>query len=200
VSPRRTSRSTWLLGTFAGGALRVRPQPFPRGARVAFPLAGLLVAGLIRLRPRYVPADGRQRARAAPGRPGGGPRAVTATVAVDPPSAAADAKWLTMTAWQGGGLVGDRLGRVREGVYRTSEPIPVRPFVRDKDLLQREAKDGAAGLTLLGYGIVLAITLSIIALNAWALVRLATDIEDADAPAADRFRRAPAAQEPVPAT
>jgi hypothetical protein len=132
--------------------------------------------------------------------PGGGPRAVTATVAVDPPSAAADAKWLTMTAWQGGGLVGDRLGRVREGVYRTSEPIPVRPFVRDKDLLQREAKDGAAGLTLLGYGIVLAITLSIIALNAWALVRLATDIEDADAPAADRFRRAPAAQEPVPAT
>jgi hypothetical protein len=146
-----------------------------------------------------------------------------------------------MTAWQGGGLVVDRLGRVREGVYRTSEPIPghgswkaelrlhrgrsllglpvylpddpaipatgvparaafERPFVRDKDLLQREAKDGAAGLTLLGYGIVLAITLSIIALNAWALVRLATDIEDADAPAADRFRRAPAAQEPVPAT
>ena len=110
---------------------------------------------------------------------------------------------------------------MREGVYRTNEPIPVhgtwkaefrlhtrpladrraglppqrpgdpgqggararesfeRPFVRDKDILQREAKDGAAGLTLLGYGIVLAITLSIIALNAWALVRLATVIEDA---------------------
>ena len=109
---------------------------------------------------------------------------------------------------------------MREGVYRTTEPMPVhgtwktefrlhsgrsllgvpvylpddpaipakgvparasfeRPFVRDKDILQREAKDGAAGLTLLGYAIVLAITLSIIALNAWALVRLATVIEDA---------------------
>jgi hypothetical protein len=33
-------------------------------------------------------------------------------------------------------------------------------------------KEGAAGLTLLGYAVVLAITLSIIALNAWALVRL----------------------------
>ena len=44
----------------------------------------------------------------------------------------------------------------------------------------------------------LAITLSIIALNAWALVRIATVIQDADAPPADRLRRTPAAQEPVP--
>jgi hypothetical protein len=33
-------------------------------------------------------------------------------------------------------------------------------------------KEGAAGLTLLGYAVVLAITLSIIALNPWPLVRL----------------------------
>ena len=158
---------------------------------------------------------------------------------LDPPSAADDAKWMTTTAWQGGGLVVDRLERVGDGVYRTTEPIPVhgtwkaefrlhrgrsllgvpvylpddpaipakevpatasfeRAFVRDKDILQREAKDGAAGLTLLGYGIVLAITLSIIALNTWALVRLATVIEDA-APEPERFRRTPAAREPVPA-
>ena len=39
--------------------------------------------------------------------------------------AAEDAKWLTTTAWQGGGLVVDRLQRVREGVYRTTQPIPV---------------------------------------------------------------------------
>ena len=71
--------------------------------------------------------------------------------------------------------------------------------MRDKDILQREAKEGAAGLTLLGYGIVLAITLSIIALNAWALVRLATVIEDAAPPEPERFRRTPAAREPVPA-
>jgi hypothetical protein len=70
-----------------------------------------------------------------------------------------------------------------------------RPFVRDKDILQREAKDGAAGLTVLGYGVVLAITLSIIGLNAWARVRLAA----VDAAAAERFRRTPATREPVPA-
>ena len=139
---------------------------------------------------------------------------------IDPPQAAEDAKWLTTTAWQGGGLVVDRLTRVREGVYRSNEPIPVygdwkaefrlhhgrsllgvpvylpndpaipakevparasfeRPFVRDKQILQREAKEGAGGLTLIGYAIVLLITLSIIALNAWALVRLATVTDEA---------------------
>jgi hypothetical protein len=112
---------------------------------------------------------------------------------------------------------------VREGVYRTNEPVPVhgdwkaefrlhtgrslvgvpiylpndpaipakevparasfeRPFVRDKQILQREAKAGTGSLPLVGYAIVLAITLSIIALNAWALVRLATVVAD-DPPA-----------------
>ena len=230
-----------LLGTFIGGALRVRPEPFPRGARVVFPLAGLLVAGLVAFGLATSPQEGITARVALQDVPGGGPRSVNATVTLDPPSAADDAKWLTTTAWQGGGLVVDRLERVREGVYRTTEPVPVhgtwkaefrlhtgralmgvpvflpndpaipakevparasfeRPFVRDKDILQREAKEGAAGLTLLGYGIVLAITLSVIALNAWALVRLATVIEDADPPSeGERFRRTPAAREPVPA-
>src|SRR5215210_3900342 len=232
-----------LVGTFIGGALRVRPEPFPHGARVAFPLAGLLIAGLIAFGLATSPQDGVSARVQLQDVPGGGPREVDATVTVDPPSAAADAKWLTTTAWQGGGLVVDRLERVREGVYRTNRPIPVhgswkaefrlhsgrsllgvpvylpndpaipakevparatfeRPFVRDKDILQREAKDGTAGLTVLGYGIVLAITLSILALNAWALVRLATVIEDAAPPAAgrERFRTSPPAGKPVPAS
>jgi hypothetical protein len=150
--------------------------------------------------------------------PGDGGRHVTGVLTVDPPQAADDAKWLTTTAWQGGGLVVDRLTRVREGVYRTNEPIPVhgewkaefrlhkgrslvgvpvylpedsaipakavparpsfeRAFVRDKQILQREAKSGTGGLPFVGYAIVLLITLSIVALNAWALVRLATVVE-----------------------
>ncbi len=231
-----------LVGTFIGGALRVRPEPFPRGARVVFPLAGLLVAGLIAFGLATSPREGVSARVQLQDVPGGGPRSVDATVTLDPPSAADDAKWLTTTAWQGGGLVVDRLERVREGVYRTTEPVPVhgtwkaefrlhsgrsllgvpvylpedpaipakevparasfeRPFVRDKDILQREAKDGGAGLTLLGYVIVLAITLSILALNAWALVRLATVIEDAPpAEGGERFRRGKASpRKPVPA-
>jgi hypothetical protein len=52
-------------------------------------------------------------------------RTVSAVVRLDPPDAADDARWLTMTSWQGGKSVVDRLERVRAGVYRTTKPIPV---------------------------------------------------------------------------
>ena len=52
-------------------------------------------------------------------------RTVSARVALDPPNAANDARWLTATAWQGGGLVVNRLERVGPGIYRTTTPIPV---------------------------------------------------------------------------
>jgi hypothetical protein len=57
----------------------------------------------------------------------GGPdhREVEATVRMSPPDAAANANWFDVTAWQGGGLVVDPLKRVADGVYRTTEPIPV---------------------------------------------------------------------------
>jgi hypothetical protein len=209
-----------LVGAFIGSSMRVTPQPYPRGARVAFPLAGLVVAGLVAFGLATSPEQGVRATVQLLDVPGAANRHVTAVVTIDPPQAAEDAKWLTATAWQGGGLVVDRLTRVREGVYRTNAPLPVygdwkaelrlhrgrsllgvpvylpddpaipasevparasfeRPFVRDKQILQREAKEGALGLTLVGYAIVLAITLSIIALNAWALVRLATVTEDA---------------------
>jgi hypothetical protein len=55
-------------------------------------------------------------------------RQVEATVRIDPPSAAEDADWLMATAWQGHGLHIDSLeavGPADEGVYRTTEPLPV---------------------------------------------------------------------------
>jgi hypothetical protein len=221
-----------LVGAFIGGALRVKAQPFPRGARVAYPVGALLVGGLVAFGLWTSPAQGvsaRVQLYELPGHSGG--RHVSATVTIDPPQAADGAKWLTTTAWQGGGLVVDRLERVREGVYRTHDPVPVsgdwksefrlhkgrsligvpiympndpaipakgvpatssfeRPFVRDKQILQREAKPGAVGLWVIAYGIVLAITLSILALNAWALVRLATVVDEA--PPARVPRRVPA--------
>ncbi len=57
---------------------------------------------------------------------GAGPgREVSATARISPASAAADARWLTITSWQGGGLVVDRLRPLGGGVYRSTEPIPV---------------------------------------------------------------------------
>jgi hypothetical protein len=52
-------------------------------------------------------------------------RTVSATVRLSPRNTANDANWLTVTSWQGGGLVIDRLHRVSEGVYRTTKAIPV---------------------------------------------------------------------------
>ena len=48
-----------------------------------------------------------------------------AEVRVDPRAGADDAHWLAAIAWQGGGLVVDRLERTAPGVYRTTEPLPV---------------------------------------------------------------------------
>jgi hypothetical protein len=52
-------------------------------------------------------------------------RTVAATVKLTPRNAAKDADWLTVTSWQGGGLVIDRLHRLSEGVYQTTKAIPV---------------------------------------------------------------------------
>src|SRR5436190_12038178 len=52
-------------------------------------------------------------------------RTVSATFQLSPPTAANDSQWLTALAWQGGGLVDDRLQQVGRGSYRTTQPIPV---------------------------------------------------------------------------
>ena len=53
-------------------------------------------------------------------------REVVATVRLDPPRAADDAKWFHAMAWQGGGSrLGRRCARSRAGTYRTAAPVPV---------------------------------------------------------------------------
>jgi hypothetical protein len=79
-----------------------------------------------------------------------------------------------------------------------ARPSFERPFVRDKKILQREAKTGSSAVTLLAYAVVLLITLSILGFIAWALVRLAT-VTEGQATPAGAFRRKPAVAEPVPA-
>jgi hypothetical protein len=123
----------------------------------------------------------------------------------------------------------DPLEKLSEGVYRTTQPIPVyggwkatfriqqgdslismpifmpedqaipapevpakasftRGFLSDKKVLQREQKKGVPGfLTLAAYLTVLAIALTLIALIAWALLRL--DRGEARSPRASRTLR-----------
>ena len=53
-------------------------------------------------------------------------REALATVRLDPPDAADGANWLYILAWAGGDdRVVDRLEKVGNGVYRSTEPIPL---------------------------------------------------------------------------
>jgi hypothetical protein len=147
-------------------------------------------------------------------------REVDAVVRMSPPDAAAEAEWFDVTAWQGGGLVVDPLKRVGDGVYRTTEPIPVygnwktmirlhkgnslaaapiylprdpaipvgevpapahftRSFGNEHQLLQREQKGGSPLLVAIAYSTVAGITLSLLALLAWALHRLSVGMRPA---------------------
>lgn len=207
-----------LVGAFVGSALRsprdgraaVLPHPgVALGAVVA--IAAVVGYGLQTTPQRDMTAT----VALAPAGGSGGARTVQATVRITPASAARNADWLTATAWQGGGkLVVDDLERVADGVYRTTQPIPVggtwktmirlhkgdslmtsevflprdtaipapevpalasftRPFRTDKEVLQREAKQGVSATTwTIGYSIVGSIAGGLILLLGWGMVRL----------------------------
>jgi len=121
-----------LAGGLAGGivgallATGLRTElPRPAVARGGLAVAGLLVAACVvaGLQAR-VPGDVRAQVELTETR-GGEQREATAVVRIDPASAASDTAWLTATAWQGGGLVVDRLERVGDGVFRSTRPLPV---------------------------------------------------------------------------
>jgi hypothetical protein len=120
-----------VLGAFAAGALRLDAALVARPRAWAAAGAGLLtVAAVVAfLLPTSAPTDAHARIALrtiAAGGPGDAARTVAATIRFEPPSAVADANWLTVTAWQGGGrLVVDRLRALGDGVYATTQPIPV---------------------------------------------------------------------------
>ena len=203
-----------LVGAWIGARLSVTPMATGRGLRTAAVVGAALIAATIGFT-LYKPADDGMRAAVAlTDIPGDGGRQVRADITLSPRDAADDAEWLTVTAWQGDGLVVDRLERVAPGRYRTTEPIPVhgnwkalirlhagnslttvpiflprdeaipakevpararfeRAFMPDHEVLQREQKAAAPALTVIAYAVVLAIALSLLALLAWGLHRLA---------------------------
>ena len=114
-----------VIGGWIGHRLSVVPAPARPRLRAAALLAAVTVATIVPFS-LYKPADegvtamvALEEVRAEP------KRAVNAVVALDPPDAAASAEWLQVTAWQGDGLVVDRLEGLGNGRYRTNQPIPV---------------------------------------------------------------------------
>ena len=120
--------SASLVGVWVGARLDVEPRPGrsrSRSLRTAAVVGACGIAALVGFS-LYKPSDtGVRGAVALTEVRGGADRTVQARVELTPRDAADDAEWLTATAWQGDGLVVDRLRRVREGVYETTRPIPV---------------------------------------------------------------------------
>lgn len=114
-----------LLGALIGRALLLRPAAPIRGARTALAAASAVVVALVAFGLSTSSPTGVRARVSLKDIPAPGGRQVAATVAIGPGQVAEEARWLTATAWQGGGLVVDPLRRVRPGVYRTTRPIPV---------------------------------------------------------------------------
>jgi hypothetical protein len=113
------------IGALIGATLASDRIGRPRHAVLALVAAGLAVVAVTGYGLRTTEPPTRSARVTLTDLQSGPDRTVSARVALAPPGAAADAKWMTMTAWQGGGFVLDRLERVRPGVYRTTKPIPV---------------------------------------------------------------------------
>ena len=121
-------------GAGGGDDRRLDRRP-PRGrarrataalARVPRSAAPLSLAALVGFGLYTSARRGRERSgRPARGRGRPGGREVAGDGRARPADAAEDAEWFDVTAWQGGGLVVDRLERTGPGRYRTTEPIPV---------------------------------------------------------------------------
>jgi hypothetical protein len=83
-------------------------------------VAALVANGLVLEQPRGIRAAVTlDESRPAP------KREAYVTVRVSPPRAAENAGWFNVTSWQGGGLVLDRLQSLGNGVYRSTQPIPL---------------------------------------------------------------------------
>ncbi|HYZ28183.1 MAG TPA: hypothetical protein VE570_03930 [Thermoleophilaceae bacterium] len=116
-----------LLGALIGSALASDRKPFPRrGVKPALALASVAIFAMVgyglHVNNDAKGATAHFQLRDVDGGPG---RYVQARITLDPRTAAGDSKWVSVTAWQGGGLVVNRLKKLSEGVYETTKPIPV---------------------------------------------------------------------------
>lgn len=114
-----------LIGAWIGDRLALEKRDHDRRLDVAALVAAVGVSALIGIA-LYKPGVEGVSAQVTLTDVQSGPgRTVEAVVRMQPADAADDAEYLTATAWQGGGFVVDQLERVDEGVYRTTQPIPV---------------------------------------------------------------------------
>lgn len=136
-----------VLGALLAAALRGELPP-PRVARIACVGAFALLVGVaVNAGIKEVP-DARAHIELTDVRPEPN-REALATVRLEPADAADDANWLYILAWSGGeDRVVDRLRRVGDGVYRSTQPIPLSGTWKVGLRLQRGRERGAVPMRL----------------------------------------------------
>ena len=138
-----------VLGALLAAALRAE-LPARARARGAFlgAFAVLLALG-VNAGIREVPdATAEFRLTEVSGEP---ERSALATVRIEPASATDSANWLYVLAWQGGPgtqRIVDRLEQVGDGVYRSTEPIPLHGSWKSGLRLQNGRARGAAAIRM----------------------------------------------------
>ena len=114
-----TAIAAACVGGWLGARLRGDRLPSLRPAAVVAAAAIFAMVGFSLL------VSGNQGVRGDVVLAPAGPGQANVTVMLTPRDGATDSEWLTATAWQGGGLVVNRLQRVRAGVYRSTQPLPI---------------------------------------------------------------------------
>src|SRR3954447_7344208 len=111
-----------VLGAYIGGTLRdpnIVPRIGPASAVVAAAIALLFTIAFPLPKAQDINARADVTLHYVAG------ANADATVRIIPASAVSDAAWVNATAWQGGGLIVNRLKRVGDGVYETTRPLPL---------------------------------------------------------------------------
>src|SRR4051794_8612224 len=114
-----------MIGAWAGSRLASDEVARVPALRPVAAAAAVVVAVLTAVALHKPPLHGAAATVSLADVPSASGRAVQADVRLRPARAAEGAEWLTATAWQGGGLVVDRLAEVGPGHFRTTEPTPV---------------------------------------------------------------------------
>jgi hypothetical protein len=115
-----------LIGAWIGGRLGSERIPHSVPLRWAALASAFVVAALLAF-PLFTQATSQLSGSVVLSDITSGPqRSANATVTMHPRNAADGAKWLTATAWQGGGrLITDRLREVAPGVFKTTQRVPL---------------------------------------------------------------------------
>ena len=115
-----------VLGGYVGRALTSgQGRPTQRPPRWVLPLAAVVAVGVIAFPLPMTSGHPTQATLTLATVQPPPHQTVAVRATLSPGDPARHAQWLTATAWQGGGLIVDRLRRVSPGTYETTRPIPV---------------------------------------------------------------------------